>query len=462
LKKLAKKLHNQIMEDNELRNLLKKADTKASLEPMNETVVAKAAMTQRKAPMSYRGFRALVGSLGAAALVVGITLPSALQPQPLFELASSGSSGRDSAIATQESSVAADSAMIWPGWFEYNYIAQGLSTEGSSGEIFEVRKKGNPTQILSNVAAVFGIQGEPKQDDWSTAEYPSYSISGEDFSISIYWSGPGGWYFSRWNQDYFRGCAEPVMEEPVEGEGETDSTMDESYVCEEIKPEPGLIPSEQEMLSQAENLFSTLGVDFDRALARVWRDDWGGSVSMPMILDGNAIPLESYIGWGSDGEVSYASGYSVEIVSRGNFDTISATDAVERISDWRWYGSVASSYYEQYYASTAVAESAIERDAAASGGEDSASIDEPMPVEPEQPTEPEIVDVFVNRSETALAAAYDGSGNMWLVPAYILHNDQGWFDVIIAVEEGVIQLPEPYDIMPLNDTEEMIMPEEGN
>ena len=84
MKKLAKKLHNQIMEDNELRNLLKKADTKASLEPMNETVVAKAAMTQRKAPMSYRGFRALVGSLGAAALVVGITLPSALQPQPLF------------------------------------------------------------------------------------------------------------------------------------------------------------------------------------------------------------------------------------------------------------------------------------------------------------------------------------------------------------------------------------------
>jgi hypothetical protein len=51
---------------------------------------------------------------------------------------------------------------------------------------------------------------------------------------------------------------------------------------------------------------------------------------------------------------------------------------------------------------------------------------------------------------------------MWLVPAYILHNDQGWFDVILAVEEGVIQLPEPYDIMPLNDTEETILPEKEN
>lgn len=451
------------MEDNELRSLLKQADTKAALDPMNAGVVASAAMKQRKAPMSYRGFRALVGSLGAAALVVGITLPSALQPQPLFELASSASSGRDSAMsAIAETSIAADSSMIWPGWVEYNYIAQGLSASGGSGEIYEVRRKGNPTEILRNVAAVFGIQGEPKQDEWSTAEYPSYSISGEDFSISIYWSGPGGWYFSRWDQNYFRGCAEPAMEEPLEGEGDAGSTMDESYLCEEIKPEPGLIPSEQAMLSQAEGLFSALGVDFDRTLARVWRDDWGGSVSMPMILDGNAIPLESYIGWGSDGQVSYASGYSVEIVSRGNFDTISAQDAVERISDWRWYGSVASSYYEQYYATTAVAESAIERDAAVSGGEESAISDESMPVEPEQPIEPELIDVLVNRSETALAAAYDGSGNMWLVPAYILHNDQGWFDVIIAVEEGVIQLPEPYDIMPLDDTEEMIMPEEGN
>ena len=451
------------MEDNELRNLLKQADTKAALDPVNAGVVAKAAMKQRKAPMSYRGFRALVGSLGAAALVVGLTLPSALQPQPLFELASAGSSGRDSAMsATAETSIAADSSMIWPGWVEYNYIAQGLSASGGSGEIYEVRRKGDPTQILRDVAAVFGITGQPQEDEWSTSEYPSYSIAGEDFSVSIYWSGPGGWYFSRWNQDYFRGCAEPVAAEPLDGEDASESSLEESFVCDEIMPEPGMVPSEQAMMAEAEGIFSSLGIDFDRTQARVWRDDRGGSVSMPMILDGNAIPLESYIGWGSDGEVSYASGYSVEIVSRGNFDTISATDAVERISDWRWYGSVASSYYEQYYATTSVAESAIERDAAASGGEDSASSDEPMPVEPEQPTEPEIVDVFVNRSETALAAAYDGSGNIWLVPAYILHNDQGWFDVIIAVEEGVIQLHEPYDIMPLNDTEEMIMPEEGN
>ncbi|MEL0135567.1 MAG: hypothetical protein VW803_05260, partial [Aquiluna sp.] len=330
----------------------------------------------------YRGVRTLVGSLGAAALVVGITLPSTLQPQPLFELASSGATGRDSALSTTaESAVSADSAMIWPGWFEYNYIADGLSQESGTGEIFEVRKTGNPSQILQNVAAVFGIEGQPAEDEWSTAEYPSYSISGEDFNLSIYWSGPGGWYFSRWNQEYFRGCAEPAMAEDSDGE---ELRVDESYVCEEILPEPGLVPAEAEMLSQAESTFGALGIEFDRDLARVWRDDWGGSVSMPMTLNGDPIPLESYLGWGADGEISYASGYSVEIVSRGDFGTISARDAVERISDWRWYGSVASSYYEQYYSEMSTTSSLARDDSMASSG-DGFTEEEPMPVEPGKP-----------------------------------------------------------------------------
>jgi len=453
------------MEDKELREVLRKADTKAGIDSLDQTVVARAAMKGRKAPLGYRGVRTLVGSLGAAALVVGITLPSTLQPQPLFELASSGAAGRDSALSTTaESAVSADSAMIWPGWFEYNYIADGLNQDSGTGEIFEVRKTGNPSQILQNVAAVFGIEGQPAEDEWSTAEYPSYSISGEDFNLSIYWSGPGGWYFSRWNQEYFRGCAEPAMAEDSDGE---ELMVDESYVCEEILPEPGLIPSEAEMLSQADSTFGALGIEFDRELARVWRDDWGGSVSMPMTLNGNPIPLESYLGWGADGEISYASGYSVEIVSRGDFGTISALDAVKRISDWRWYGSVASSYYEQYYSEMSATSTLARDDSMASSGDDFTE-EEPMPVEPGkpaetneplEPTEPEIIDVLVNRAETALAAAYDGSGNMWLVPAYILHNDQGWFDVIISVEEGVIQLPEPYDIMPLEGEVDMIAPE---
>jgi hypothetical protein len=32
------------------------------------------------------------------------------------------------------------------------------------------------------------------------------------------------------------------------------------------------------------------------------------------------------------------------------------------------------------------------------------------------------------------------------VPGYLLKNDQGWFDSIISLEDGVIELPEPMEI----------------
>jgi hypothetical protein len=48
-------------------------------------------------------------------------------------------------------------------------------------------------------------------------------------------------------------------------------------------------------------------------------------------------------------------------------------------------------------------------------------------------------------------SVWDANGEVWLVPGWILINDQGWFGAVIAVIEGVIQLPEETDfgIMPL-------------
>ena len=62
------------MEDKELRQLLRRADTKAGIDSLDQTVVANAAMKGRKAPLGYRGVRALVGSIGAAALVVSTSV----------------------------------------------------------------------------------------------------------------------------------------------------------------------------------------------------------------------------------------------------------------------------------------------------------------------------------------------------------------------------------------------------
>jgi hypothetical protein len=83
-------------------------------------------------------------------------------------------------------------------------------------------------------------------------------------------------------------------------------------------------------------------------------------------------------------------------------------------------------------------------------GSDEMPAEESQPVDPE-PVEPTIVDLKINKSEEVLVSVYDTSGNMWLVPGYLLFNDQGWFDSIVSLVEGVIQLPDPYTVMPIEE-----------
>jgi hypothetical protein len=76
--------------------------------------------------------------------------------------------------------------------------------------------------------------------------------------------------------------------------------------------------------------------------------------------------------------------------------------------------------------------------------------DEGFISEEEVDMKPQVVDLVVNRSEVVTLTVYDANGNLWFVPGYLLFNNQGWFDSIISLEEGVIALPEPMDfgIMP--------------
>jgi hypothetical protein len=86
-------------------------------------------------------------------------------------------------------------------------------------------------------------------------------------------------------------------------------------------------------------------------------------------------------------------------------------------------------------------------DTATSSEADPAVTEKPA-VEPEpNPTEPKIVDLIVNKSEEAMLTIWDASGSVWVVPGYLLYNNEGWFSAIISLEEGVIALPDPTDYM---------------
>ena len=428
-------------DEQELRNRLKNADPAKSAPELNEGIVARAALASRRGFTSFRVARLTVAA--ASLSIVGLaatTLSLNLGPAnaPLFELASAGSSqAQMSTGQSAESSPMVSDKMFWQP-FSYNHIAGELSAAPGRGKVYQAEMVGDPEEILRTLAQVFGLSGEPKLDDWASPEFPSYSIQGENQALGIYFSGTASWYFSSWSQpDY--GC--PAVDSTESSSGDESEKTEEPQYCEP-KPTPELIPAEQAMIAQALEIYGAIGISLDTSKARIYRDDWGASISFPNIQNGIETGQDYYLGWGMDGKISYAGGSSFRLVERGDFDTISALDAVARISDGRWFGGAPSSYYQTAVASSDAAVLPTNRDSMTS--------DEGFISEEQTDMEPQVIDLIVNRSEVATLTVYDANGNLWFVPGYILFNEQSWFDSIISLEEGVIALPEPVDfeIMP--------------
>jgi hypothetical protein len=66
---------------------------------------------------------------------------------------------------------------------------------------------------------------------------------------------------------------------------------------------------------------------------------------------------------------------------------------------------------------------------------------EPMPT-------PEVVDVTIDNATPTLLLLWDVDGNAWLVPGYAMQMEEGWFNAVVSLIEGIIALPEPMVIEP--------------
>jgi len=429
-------------EEFELRKRISDADPARGAPELNQSIVARAALGKPRRQLGFRGFRlATAGAtVAVTALALAITLPAVMTPAPLFTVATSANSGDQSNSSDDSSTGMAESSTYWPGSISYEYSpGSALSDQVATGQVFQGNLVGDPLDILNQLGIIFSITGEPVRDKWSEDDYPSYSITQDNASLSINWHGAGGWSFSNWN-DYRHDCAEGVT-------GKTD----ESFVSCELQPTPELIPSVQELQAEAIVLLQQVGLDFQPNSIAIFRDDWGASASLPYLTNGINSGLQTHLNWGMDGELSYFSSQSLGLISRGSFDTVSAIDAVSRISEGLWYGTPPQGFYQNIGGEIAIDSRIAPSDQASEGSNVRESNDEPIPVEgPSEDYEPELVRLSVERSETAMLSVWDSDGNYWLVPGFVLFNDQGWFDAVISVQEGVIELPEPMEMVPMD------------
>lgn len=374
------------------------------------------------------GFAALATAIVVLALVSNVSAP------PLIQLAATQEG--DGARAEMSSEDSADKSMI--GIFTtYEYLAGAeLSAETGSGQVYKLARTGSPETVLTNAAAAFGVTGSVKKYPDFSDQSPGYFYSESDDPwgmdsvnpmVSIWWTGTGSWNYS--NPSDISTSSSPC--EP-ESEG----------ACEEwteVVPTPELLPTREDAVAKALEIFSATGLTVTESDLKIDYSEWGVYISAALSVEGQPTSIEWYIGWSSTGEISYAGGHSVTAEPVGTFNTISAVQAIERLDDWRWYGSAATSFYEKYTGTSTDATTRNEQ------------VIEPDFVEGEEQPAQETVTLTIVSSEQVLVSIWDAAGDVWLVPGLILVNDQGWWNAVISLIEGVIALPEPstMDIMPM-------------
>ena len=429
-------------------------------------------ITDRFQLLSARARSLTLGSLASGvAGVAAIALVVTITPQPLIQLSASPLSSQ---TALGMSAEASDKMMSMP-FQTYQYVAgPGLSNESGSGQVYKLVRQGTPESVLANLAEVFDISGSVKKFPDYSPEYPGFyygetddpwGIETQEPMVYIWWSGTGTWSYSN------SLASSSISSDCV--------NLDADGNCQEwVEPvaTPELLPARADAIATALEIFSSTGLIVTESDLRVDYSDWGVNISAALKVDGKPTSIEWYVGWSSTGELSYASGHAVVAQAVGSYNTVSAAASVSRLSDWRWFGSAAYASYEKYqppvsdlsvrsepYAEPATepevseTEQPVEPEPGVSASPTPVEPEptEPAPIEPAPtepaPIEPEVITLTVVSAEPALLSIWDSAGDVWLVPGFILVNDQGWWSSIISLIEGVIALPEPstMDIMPL-------------
>lgn len=236
----------------------------------------------------------------------------------------------------------------------------------------------------------------------------------------------GDWYFGPTSVQSV--CADPDVAAVAGGDGVTAQ-------CDPIVA-PLAVPTQNEALATAERV---IGERTAAGFEVVATDPSWVAIEVIYLVDGQPSGQLGFFGFGSDGLSGFGRLGSAELV--GEYPTISATDAVQRLNQPTGLGVVAN-------ATMLVTERAVGApvddapglpDApVVEPGEPFVGIDEPF-VEPGVPyVEPEEVVVDLIGVRSVLAPFYDADGGVWSLPGYDYVDADGQSWVVIAVADDHI------------------------
>jgi hypothetical protein len=434
--------------------------------------------SQRSAPRLVNRARVTqvaVGAFSAVALlgVGSLVIASSTPPAPLFTAAGSSGGAGNAEMASD----ALSSKMM--GWTQYEYVAGAdLSTEKGRGNVFQLQRVGDPKLAAAKVAAVFGLSSAAPvvvTEEGDFATYTVGALDGSAPSITLAWSGTGNWWYNNpaaypMSSYPSSSCAEEggfASDSPALDSGSSDAGEEVYPVDEEIKdclefitvPEAiqSRAPGEKDAAVLAADLLTRTGYAVQAEDVQVYVEEWGTTATAYLTVQGVQTSVEYSVSWTQTGEIGWASGHLVQVLDRGQFDTVSEKVGVDRLNDGRWYGSAGPKYNGNLYwaTDTLMGEGTVGYDTPAEyevpasdmtvdKGTLEPGVDGDMSMPVQDWVEPEPVQVTVTTAETTLVLVWDGDGNAWLVPGFAyLNTDGNWWTAVLSVVDGVIALPEP-------------------
>lgn len=448
----------------DLSNRLRRSLDRGAAPELSPELVTEA--STRAAPHLTTPGRTLriAGSAGlaiAAVTVGALVVVPALSPRaPLFTAASASS-----APLGARDAVSSSMKIGW--WVDYHYTAgASLSTEDGSGQVYRLTLDGSdPEERTAELAAALGVDGTPVKADYSDETYPTWIVGPQDgtapnLSFSAY--GTGDWWYS-----------DPAAIPVYVCDASVTPEQSTEYGCVLPADAPAnLAPSGDEARSMAQALFASTGYTVDASAIDIYSDDWGTTATAYLTVDGQRTALTWNANWSNTGELSYAYGHSVRVEAQGTYDTVSPAAAVDRLSDGRWFGSAGPDFQGGpiMFATDLARDGAAEVDtptdtptpaATDAPTETPVPTDIPtetpvapddstlVPVDPMPEPTPEVVEVTVDNATATLVLLWDVDGNAWLVPGYAMQMDEGWWNSVVSLVDGVIALPEPMEIEPL-------------
>ena len=358
------------MNDPLLKRIAKAA--KVSTPKLPDSVITEA-MTQGRSPATARFVFASTSI--AAALVVGLIAVNVLgKPAithldaPLFSMA-------------RVDSIPAYGSTMQSGP-EIQYLAGPAITDiEGTGKIYQLRRTGNPTEIVQHLAKMFNLEGTITKNYYSGDSNNYVFTNGkvpDEPSLFLSWRGTGTWVI-----DFYEQARSNSMH---------------SFL------------SDDQLKAKALQVFSETGFNTTADELEIYKDS-GRRVVGSLKVDGQKTSLQWEIDWDQRGNLQSVTGHSVEVVERGTFETISEKAAIDRIDDSRYRGMVHNPW----------------------GGRDWKSI---LGDKSDQYT------LTIDKATESLMMVWDKKGNAWLTPGYVFQNDESpYWPMVISVKDGVIELP---------------------